>query len=88
MGSASMRKQMKAQKSGSCGVKDLRNKHYIHNYCVRSWVVPPRKSKWRHKKLEVVVCKTLQINTTFIVIVFVHVPKHVYQMDFCSLLDC
>ena len=30
-----------------------------------------------HKKVEVVACKTAQINTKFIAVVFVHVPKYI-----------
>ena len=37
--------------------------------------------------MEAVACRTLKINTIFIAIASLHVPKHLYQMDFSSLLD-
>ena len=37
--------------------------------------------------MEVVACRTKKINTVFIVAMSIHVPRHLYQMDFSSLLD-
>ena len=34
MGSTPMNKPMHAQQSGSCGVQDCKNRHYIYSFCV------------------------------------------------------